>query len=61
MKKVLARMFHELPSRGRGEGCATGQPQGVGAEAYLYCTSQVPTPEDPREDGHIHGRSHAVA
>ena len=33
-------MFHELSSRDRGEGCATGQPQGVGSEAYLNSTSQ---------------------
>ncbi|MGD8994966.1 MAG: hypothetical protein PVH34_07105, partial [Syntrophobacterales bacterium] len=26
----LTRIFHELPSRGCGEGCATRQPQGVG-------------------------------
>ena len=49
----LTRMFHELPSRGCGEGCATGQPQGVGPEAYLNSTSQGPTPEDARKDGHI--------
>jgi hypothetical protein len=50
-------MFHELPSRDRGEGCATGKPQGVGSEAYLSSTSQGPTPEDARKDVHIHGRS----
>jgi hypothetical protein len=50
-------MFHELLSRDRGDGCATGQPQGVGSEAYLKSTSQVPTPEDARENGHIRGRS----
>jgi len=33
-------MFHELSSQDRGEGCATGQPQGVGSEAYLNSTSQ---------------------
>ena len=38
-----------------------GQPQGVGPEAYLNGTSQGATPEDTREDGHIHGRSHAGA
>ncbi|MBE9535125.1 MAG: hypothetical protein IMF03_08995 [Proteobacteria bacterium] len=38
-------------------GCATGQPQGVGSEAYLNGTSQGPTPEDARKDGHIRGRS----
>jgi hypothetical protein len=37
---VLARMFHELQSRDREDGRATGQPQGVGSEAYLNGTSQ---------------------
>ena len=50
-------MFHELVSRDRGDGRATGQPQGVGYEAYLNSTSQDPTPEDTRKDGHIRGRS----
>ncbi|MEJ2235199.1 MAG: hypothetical protein P8X67_14865 [Syntrophobacterales bacterium] len=35
--------------------------RGIGSEAYLNSTSQVPTPEDARKAGHIHGRSHAVA
>jgi hypothetical protein len=34
-----------------------GQPQGVGSEVYLNSTSQGPTPEDARKDGHIRGRS----
>ena len=50
-------MFHELLSRDRGDGYDTGQPQGVGSEAYLTSTSQDPTPEDARKDGQIHGRS----
>ena len=50
-------MFHELLSRDRGDGCDTGQPQGVRSEAYLNSTSQDPTPEDARKDGQIHGRS----
>ena len=50
-------MFHELPSRDRVDDCATGQPQGVGSEAYLNGTSQGPTPEDARKDDHIRGRS----
>jgi hypothetical protein len=50
-------MFHELLSRDRGDGCATGQPQGVGSEAYLNSSSQGLTPEDARKDGHICGRS----
>jgi hypothetical protein len=54
---LLARIFHELPSRDRGEECATGQPQGVGSETYLNSTSQGPTREDARKDGHVCGRS----
>jgi hypothetical protein len=50
-------MFHELLSRDHEDGRATGQPQGVGCEAYLNGTSQELTPEDAREDGQIHGRS----
>ena len=38
-------------------GGATGQPQGVGSEAYLNGTSQGSTPEDARNQGHIRGRS----
>jgi len=53
----LARMFHELLSRDREDESATGQPQGVGPEAYLNGTSQGAAPEDARKDGHIHGRS----
>ena len=53
----LARMFHELQSRDREDGRATGQPQGVGPEAYLNGTSQGATLEDARKDGHILGRS----
>jgi len=50
-------MFRELMSRDRADRCATGQPQGVGSEAYLNGTSQEPTAEDARKDGHIRGRS----
>jgi len=31
--------------------------RGIGSEAYLNGTSQEPTPEDSRKDGHIRGRS----
>ena len=31
----LTLMFHELVSRDHEDGRATGQPQGVGPEAYL--------------------------
>ena len=48
-------MFHELLSRDREDGGATGQPQGVGPEAYLNGTSQGATPEEARKDGHILG------
>ncbi|MDH3963546.1 MAG: hypothetical protein OEV25_09030 [Deltaproteobacteria bacterium] len=44
-------------SRDHEDGRATGQPQGVGFEAYLNSTSQSPTPEDARKNGHIRGRS----
>jgi len=50
-------MFHESMSRDCGDGCATGQSQGVGPEAYMNGTSQGPTPEDARKDGQIRGRS----
>jgi hypothetical protein len=50
-------MFHELHSRDREDGRATGQPQGVGPEAYLNGTLQGTTAEDARKDGHIRGRS----
>jgi hypothetical protein len=53
----LTRMFHELLSRDREDGSATGQPQGVGPEAYLNGRSQGATPDDARKEGHIHGRS----
>ncbi len=57
----LTRVFHELLSRGHEDGRATGQLvpryRGIGSEAYLNGTSQGPTPEDARKDGHIRGRS----
>jgi hypothetical protein len=53
----LARIMHETPSRDRGDGPATGQPQGLGPEAYLFSTSQDPRPDDARKDGQIHDRS----
>jgi hypothetical protein len=36
-----------------GDGCATGQPQGVGPEAYLDGTPQGSASEDARKDDHI--------
>ncbi len=56
-KQHLSRIFHELLSRDHEDGRPTGQPQGVGSEAYLNGTLQGPTPEDARKDGHIRGRS----
>jgi hypothetical protein len=53
----LTLIFHELLSRDHEDVRATGQPQGVGSEAYLNGTAQGPTPEDARKDGHIRGRS----
>ena len=49
-------MFHELLSRDREDGRATGRPQGVGPEAYLNGTSQGTTLEDARKDVRIRGR-----
>jgi len=55
------RIFHELLSRDHEDGRATGQLvpryRGIGSEAYLNGTSQGPTPEEARKDGHIRGRS----
>ena len=53
----VARIMHETPSRDRGDGRATGQPQGLAPEAYLFSTSQGARPEDARKDGHLRGRS----
>jgi len=51
-------MFHESLSRDHEDGLTTWQPyRGIGFEAYLNGTSQGPTPEDARKDGHIRGRS----
>ena len=47
----------ELLSRDPEDGRATWQPQSVGSEPCLNGTSQVPTLEDARKDGHIGGRS----
>ena len=56
-RPVLARIIHETVSRDREDGRATGQPQGIGSEAYLESTSQDTITEDARKDGHIRGRS----
>ena len=58
---TIARIFHELLSRDHEDGCATWQLvpryRGIGSEAYLNGTSQGPTSEDAREDGHMRGCS----
>ena len=46
--KRLARVMHETPSGDRGDGRATGQPQGLGPEAYSLVR---------RKDGRLRGRS----
>jgi hypothetical protein len=61
----LTRMFHELPSRERGDDCATGLAAGSWIRGVLEqyvagepVLSEVEgTPEDARKDGQIHGRS----
>jgi hypothetical protein len=50
-------MFHELMSRDREDGCASGQPQRLEPEAYFFSTSQGARPEDARKGGHIRGCS----
>jgi hypothetical protein len=52
-------MFHELLSRDHADGRATGQPQGVGPEAYLNGTSQGVTPRG-RPEGRPYPRSQQV-
>jgi len=50
----------DLPARsGEAGGPPGNRPayRGIGSEAYLSGTSQGPTPEDARKDGHIRGRS----
>ena len=43
-------MFHELMSREHEDERATGQPQGIGAEAYLNGTSQESISEDAQKE-----------
>ena len=54
--KSLARIFHELASRDRVDGHATGQSQGLGPEAYLTVRRRA-WPEDAGKDADIRGRS----
>ena len=53
----IARIIHELALRDCEDERATGQPQGLEFEAYLYSTSQDSRPEDARKDVYIHSRS----
>jgi len=54
---LLARIIHELALRDCEDERATGQPQGLESETYLYSTSQDSRPEDARKDVYIHSRS----
>jgi hypothetical protein len=47
----------EREEDGRATGQLVPRYRGVGSEAYRNGTSQGPTPEDARKDGHIRGRS----
>ena len=55
--QILARTIHELVLRDCEDERATGQPQGLESEAYLYSTSQGSRSEDARKGVHIHSRS----
>jgi hypothetical protein len=46
-----------VPPGNRAQRRRLRRVQGVGSEAYLYGTSQGPTSEDVRKNGHIRGRS----
>ena len=50
-------MKMDVPPGNRAQRRRLRRVQGVGPEAYLNGTSQGPTPEDARKDGHIRGRS----
>jgi len=39
--------MHETPSRDRGDGRATGQPQGLAPEAYFSVRRKVRDPRTP--------------
>jgi hypothetical protein len=57
MRQTITRIIHELALRDCEDERATGQPQGLESEAYLYCTSQDSRTEDFRKDAYIHSRS----
>jgi hypothetical protein len=44
-------------SREREDADDGGRTQGLGAESYLYDTSQAPSPEHASQRGKIHARS----
>jgi hypothetical protein len=46
-RKLLTRIMHETLSRDRGDGRATGQPQGLGPEAYVSARRKVRDPRTP--------------
>jgi len=48
---------HASKARRAGHRATVPPYRGIGPEAYLNGTSQGPTPEDARKDGHIRGRS----
>ena len=58
--KMVVPARHREPARsGEAGGPPGNRPayREIGSEAYLSGTSQGPTPEDARKDGHIRGRS----
>jgi hypothetical protein len=57
MKCCRETMKMGVPPGNRAQRRRLRRVQSVGSEAYLNGTSQEPTPEDARKDGHIHGRS----
>jgi hypothetical protein len=48
---------HASKARRAGHLATVPRYRGIGSEAYLNGTSQGPTAEDTRKDGHIRGRS----
>ena len=59
MNWCLEAVEMAVPRAAQALAPRAGQSKGAGSEAYLDGTSQGPTPEDARKDGHIRGRSHA--
>ena len=55
--KMAVPARHASKARRAGHRATVPRYRGVGPEAYLNGTSQRPTPEDTRKDGHICGRS----